>query len=482
MHIDKPLYGITHDSETGDAIISLPRILKVSIGVPKGPDKHVWIDRAGKWQVEIGTRNGNKREKKRHPFETMEEARAFYDRTEAGERPYPISLQYFTFTKSGHSGAQTPDWEAINKHGPLPTSIDIVFIEEGPLDREFQYWNSAELICHGDGKDAERLVSFGPGLQNQYAKIAKQAGEEGKRRFQVKGGCAMGDCPYYQNNNLRTGRKPLDVATCKSHGELRFQLLDNPMLGGTAYFVTTGKKSIRNLFNSFKSFYAYTPSIAGIPMQLVVGPYKTKTPDKKTVTKYAVHLQFRADSAPALIRKMIAAATEFRRAGVTEGLQALPVGTTPPALAGPKRPEPTPAEEQVEARRFTEEFIAGAPDPDDETPEEEETFEAHAEATPEEEPEDGGGADDEDPVRPLDTIVDPTLAGQMYGKAKTLYKWGRRKVDEEFHDFLVTEGGDIAKTTVVFMRHLEMVVTGSATQEPAAQQHGGLPKDAEYER
>ncbi len=43
------LYGITHQAD-GSLIIREPRILKVGIGLPRGPSINVWIAPDGKWK------------------------------------------------------------------------------------------------------------------------------------------------------------------------------------------------------------------------------------------------------------------------------------------------------------------------------------------------------------------------------------------------------------------------------------------------
>lgn len=425
----KPLYGLTHDRETGAPMVRIPRVLKVSIGVPKGPDKHVWIDLEGKWVVETRSQGeGKKRgEATLKTFEKMREARDYYNRAKVPDRPYPIRLAYFTFTKVGHDGSQSPDWSAIEKHGSLPTSIDIVLVEDEPFLAEFQYWNSAELLCHGDGRNAERLVSFGAGLQKQFHAAAELGKKEDKRRFTIKDGCATRECPYYQQNN--DVDKPLKGADCKPHGELRFQLIGNPMLGGTGYYVTTGKRSIRNLFSSLETFRAVTGGrVAGIPMKMVVGPYKTQTPGGRPQTQYAVHLEFRADSAPDLRRKMIAAASEFQSAGIVDRstpLLSLPAG---PRSVDPQG-EPDPGnDEAVDARHFVDEFVAGNPSED-----ERENFEAHGARDVEEEPE---GRGDDSVVESADKILNPVLVGEYIAWAKKHRNRSRKDVDEMVTDLL----------------------------------------------
>ena len=48
------LYGVLHEP-SGRRIVRQVRVLKVGIGVPTGPDVHVWIDQNQQWCVEVGT-------------------------------------------------------------------------------------------------------------------------------------------------------------------------------------------------------------------------------------------------------------------------------------------------------------------------------------------------------------------------------------------------------------------------------------------
>ena len=54
------LYGVLHEP-SGRRIVRQVRVLKVGIGVPTGPDVHVWIDQNHQWCIEIGTYVNGKR-------------------------------------------------------------------------------------------------------------------------------------------------------------------------------------------------------------------------------------------------------------------------------------------------------------------------------------------------------------------------------------------------------------------------------------
>lgn len=443
MKVEKKLYGVCHDRETGDAMVRVPRVLKVSIGLPKGPAKHVYIDQSNQWVVQTGSMvkedGGDKPKYKTElkRFTDMEEARKYYLKAEVSERPYPVRLPYFTFTKVGHDGTQWPDWDAIKHHGSLPTSIQIVMVEDEPLTAEYQLWANTELRCHGDGRDAKRLVSFQPD-----AKEAIKAAKENKRRFDIIGGCATRGCQLY-SVNIPMGQAKPKGCDCKPHGELRFQLIGNVMLGGTAYYVTTGKRSISNLFSSLQTFKAVTGGpVAGIPMLLVMAPYRAMTPMGKAQTQYAVHLQFRVEQAAELRRKLSAATNEFYSAGITPSVPQLspgePVNVTPTIPPeGESVTEPGVddefAAEASEAAAYNAEFTGGA---DEETP---------AAST------EDGASEEEAPA--IETLIDPTIAGQIQGAGAAMKPkaMNRKEINRHFQ-YLVRSYGSTEAAIQPMMR------------------------------
>ena len=317
----KPMYGLTHEGDGTPRVIE-PKTTKVGIGLAKGKAIHVYLDMAGKWVVMVG------KDPKR--FETKVEAKAFYRQAKpnAPERAYPQRLPYFTFSRIAPTGDHEPDWDAIESHGPLPVEIDLVFTKDEPLAASYQMWGSSERKCEGDGINAMRVISMAS--TDAEKDLADEAERNGEKYFPIVNGCYTRGCPYGKGQ----GDKP---PACKPHGRLLFQLLNAPRLGGTAYFDTTGWRSISQLFSCISTFKAVTGRgdaangfVAGIPLKMVLRPYRTQHNGKAT-TQYGVALEFRADSAFDLKRQLIEHGVAFRLADV--GLRQLAPAPDPVDIA-----------------------------------------------------------------------------------------------------------------------------------------------------
>lgn len=320
----KKLFGLTH-REDGTAIVRQVTTCKVGIGLPQGKDIHVYIDAASKWVVKVG-------KEKREAFETRKDARSFYlqEAKSAPERKYPGKIQYFTFTRISADGNYQPDWDMIEMHGPLPVEIPIIFFRNEPLDAEYAYFTALEKKCWGDGRNATRIVTlFTDEDQKAAAEKAKDAGE---RYYKIEDGCWTMGCPFAKPYS--EGDKHY-ASPCKPHGRLFFQFLKAPTLGATAYFDTTGRRSISQLFSCLQDFREFTGRgdvdkgyVAGIPLWLTVRPYRATFMQgavKKTSTQYGVGIEFRGDGIePArLVESLISASEDYRqrteRRQLTEG-------------------------------------------------------------------------------------------------------------------------------------------------------------------
>jgi len=342
MELDRTkLYGVTH-SPDGTPLTREVRILKVGIGYPKGPAVHVYIDRAQKWVIEVGVG----KDAKRLRFDSRVEAEKAYNeqRRKAPLRGHPGKFPYFSFYRVGIDGTYHPDWDAIERHGPMPTQVAIVFLTEQPLELAYQWWTAAELKCEGDGINARRRITA---AQNEEERrLAAEAEAAGEQFFPLVGKCYTQGCP------LARGEKRV----CKPHSRLNFQLAYAPMLGGTCTFDSTGFRSAADLSFSIERVRKVTGrgrpergTVAGIPLLLTLSPYRQSHRGKPTV-QYAVSLQLRGSEAAELYRKAIEAGEEFRRI----------------AFAGPQDPPPQLPETQ-EAARMEAEFYPEGDEPEEET-------------------------------------------------------------------------------------------------------------------
>ena len=291
------MYGLTHELD-GTPIIREPRVIKVGIGVPKGRSVLVWIDAKGNWCVQH-------EKDKIARFASKEEARAFYKtaRDKAPERRYPQKLPYFIFTKVSPQWMFEPDFDAIEAHGPTPTEIDIVFFREEPFEYAYEMWTAAERKCFGDGMNGMRVLSMA--RTEEEKRLAEEAKRAGERHFPVINQCRVMGCPYAQTSGD-------DAPPCKPHGRLLFQLLSRVSFGGSAYFDTTGFRSVSQLHSNLEMFRGLTDGhIAGIPLKMIVRPYRTSH-NGKPATQYGVHLEFPDKDAATLRKNLLEHVRNFR--------------------------------------------------------------------------------------------------------------------------------------------------------------------------
>jgi hypothetical protein len=315
------MYGLLHEPD-GRPVDRHVRILKVGIGLPVGPDVHVTMTaKADKpWRIDVGAYDGKKRTGTRSfEFATKADAMREYPkiRKEAPERVYPNKFPYFTFLRLGIDGKYVHDFDAIEQNGPFPNEIEVVFITENPLQYAYQAWTAAELKCEGDGKNARRRVNWAQGEQQKKEAAIYEA--RGENFFPILNECFTGGCPFPK------GDKP----ACKPHGRLFFQLTNSPRIGGSCTYDTTGFRSISQLFSCIQQIKAMTGGgdparghIAGIPLKLVLRPYKVSHNGQPSV-QYGVSLEFRAANAIELARLLNYHSTEFRQAAQIIGTPAL---------------------------------------------------------------------------------------------------------------------------------------------------------------
>lgn len=312
------LYGVLHEP-SGRPMVRQVRVLKVGIGVPTGPDVHVWIDQNHQWCVEVGTYVNGKRQSQVKRLAQRADAEAFYaqQRKTAPERNAPRKLPYFTFLRTDSQGKFVHDFDTIELHGPVPSEIDIVFLNEQAFDASFQAWSTSKLLCEGNGIDARRNVEW-PQSPDERA-LAEQARKQNQRFFPILGDCYTAGCRFAIG----------DKRQCKPHGKLTFQLMNAPTLGGSCQFDTTGFRSIAQLAGSLDQIRLMTGrgnpeagSVAGIPLKFVLRPYKVQVGDKSSI-QYGVSLEFRAKSLEEMARLLHAHTAEFRQ------LVALPAPASP---------------------------------------------------------------------------------------------------------------------------------------------------------
>lgn len=303
------MYGITHELD-GRPRVRDVKLLKVGIGLPKGPAISTWIAPSKQWCVCIGYKPGAM---KTTNFPDRAEAERFFNDNlaKAPTCPYPRKIGFFTFTRPvmQQDGSElfVPDWDAIEAHGSLPTEIDVVFLDDDPFHGAYQMWSSTELRCSGDGVNALRVVTLA--ATEEEKGIAADARAAGEKYFPVSR-CWTNDCPFSKEP------EPGKPSPCKPSGDLRFQLARRIRVGGTAYLHTNAIRSISQIFSSLYRVKALTGGrLTGIPMKMILRPYRTNH-NGKAATQYGVSLDFRAEDIESLRRNLIEQAFEFHRLAV----------------------------------------------------------------------------------------------------------------------------------------------------------------------
>jgi hypothetical protein len=145
-------------------------------------------------------------------------------------------------------------------------------------------------------------------------------------------------------------------------------------LGATAYFDTTGRRSISQLFSCLQDFREFTGRgdadkgyVAGIPLWLTVRPYRATFMQgtvKKTSTQYGVGIEFRGEGIePArLVESLISASEEYRERTAQRQLTAGPIAVSLDGEREEREPVEITAEEFTEIEEEQEVFIPEIPE------------------------------------------------------------------------------------------------------------------------
>jgi len=321
------LFGITHDPDTGDAQIRVPRAVKISIGKPQGKALHVYLAKNAQGEIRWYLEMGFGKELTHQNFATKEECRkAYFDaKKSAPDRRAPEKLDYFTFMKASSvaDGTLEPDFDAIEKHGIKPRAIDIVFTDDAPFTAFYEMYSKSALNCRGDGINAERSIEWAQSADEK--KAAAEAKAAGKKTFPIINGCWTRGCPFAKPT---TNAKGYEVRQCAPHGRLALQLVSDIRLGSRAQYDTTGIRTVSQLFSSLVELATFTGGgnseagyVRGIPLKMTLQPFKTNH-NGQPGKAYAVSLEFRAESLAGLQQKLL----EF-----SQNFSAQPKQIAPPA-------------------------------------------------------------------------------------------------------------------------------------------------------
>ncbi len=306
------LYGITHRVDNTPMIREV-KLLKIGIGLPKGPALNVWMQKepggAITWKMMRGYK-GDDTKTAAFTSRAAAEAKFWEALPSAPVCPYPRKLAYFTFTKPTMVNGKeqyVPDFDAIEAHGPTPTVIDIVLLDDSPFSGAYQMWSSSELRCKGDGVNAMRVVTLAETPEEKESAKLSQANSE--KFYPIMDGCWTCGCRYSLPTQANGKEQP---SLCKPGGDLRFQLACNLRVGGTAFFHTTGFRSISGIFSSLYRVQMLTGGrLQGVPLKMVLRPFRTNH-NGQAATQYSVHVEFHAPDVDTLRQRLLENAFAMR--------------------------------------------------------------------------------------------------------------------------------------------------------------------------
>ena len=277
-------------------------------------------------------------------------------------RNYPKKLDHFRFQTKDPSG----DWivddeldlllkrkqegEGADEGTPV-RSFNIQFVSddiEQIFATSYAWWGSSERKCHGDGVQAQRVLSE---IKNK--KLLEEY--EGKRSAPWTP-CGDDGCPE------------LEKKMCKPHGQLRFMIPEQRVVGAVAVFNTTSYESIRRIFSGLTGIAKITRGrLAGLKLRLVLKPGQTRYRDDKGTAKtsnaFFAHVEFRATDHEKMLQEMLEQSYELDRLAAAQERNLLGPGRT--------HPETVTLTEEEDAQIIHPEFY-----PETEAPEEAEPAKA----------------------------------------------------------------------------------------------------------
>ena len=252
------IIGLTHTRD-GQAIEKLTVITKVSIGEP--PEE------------------GRNYPKKLDHFR-------FQTKDPSGDWIVDEKLQQLLITKQAEEEDST-DKNPVRSFNIQFVSDDI----EQVFATSYAWWGSSERKCHGDGLQAQRVLS--------EIKDKKILEENKGQRFAPWTPCGDDGCPE------------LEKKMCKPHGQLRFMIPEQRVMGAVSVFNTTSYESIRRIFSGLNRIHTLTRGrLAGLKLRLVLKPGQARYRDSKGATKtsnaFFAHVEFRAEDHEKMLEEMVA--------------------------------------------------------------------------------------------------------------------------------------------------------------------------------
>jgi len=249
-------------------------------------------------------------------------------------RNYPKKLDHFRFQTKDPTG----DWIVDEKLQQL--LIDKQAKEEDTDDKNpvrsfsiqfhsddieqvfatsYAWWGSSERKCHGDGVQAQRVLS--------EIKDKKLLEEYKGKRSAPWTPCGDDGCPE------------LEKKLCKPHGQLRFMIPEQRVMGAISVFNTTSYESIRRIFSGLTRIHAITRGrLSGLKLRLVLKPGQTRYRDDKGTAKtsnaFFAHVEFRAEDHEKMLEEMLTQSYQLDNLVALQEQKARAIATGTPMLRG----------------------------------------------------------------------------------------------------------------------------------------------------
>jgi len=246
-------------------------------------------------------------------------------------RNYPKKLDHFRFQTKDPSGDWMVDEELdllLKKkqeregadEGTPVRSFNIQFVSddiEQIFATSYAWWGSSERKCFGDGVQAQRVLS--------EIKDKKLLEEYKGKRSAPWTPCGDDGCPE------------LEKKMCKPHGQLRFMIPEQRVVGAVAVFNTTSYESIRRIFSGLTGIANITRGrLAGLKLRLVLKPGQTRYHDEKGAAKtsnaFFAHVEFRAEDHEKMLQEMLEQSYELDRLAAAQERNLIGPGRTHPGV------------------------------------------------------------------------------------------------------------------------------------------------------
>ena len=133
------------------------------------------------------------------------------------------------------------------------------------------------------------------------------------------------------------GCPELEKKLCKPHGQLRFMIPEQRVVGAVAVFNTTSYESIRRIFSGLTGIANITRGrLAGLKLRLVLKPGQTRYRDDKGTAKtsnaFFAHVEFRASDHEKMLQEMLEQSYELDRLAAAQERQLIGPGRTHPGV------------------------------------------------------------------------------------------------------------------------------------------------------